>query len=157
MRCKSILLGGAALATALALAIPATAQSSQNTGGYGSMQNLQQQTPMQSTQPMGTQPTTSNTMGSQAAGIQPLSQVSDPSTTLASATVQDSSGQSVGQVQSVKTTTAGKASSVAVTLTSSNKTVSIRASRLRYDPSSKTLKASLTSSQISSLPATQSP
>jgi hypothetical protein len=97
---------------------------------------------------------------SNPASTQPASDVASPKTTLASATVQDSSGQSVGQVQSVKTTASGKTSSVAVSLTSASgaaKVVSIRASKLRFDPSGNTLKASLTSSEINALPATESP
>jgi hypothetical protein len=103
------------------------------------------------------QSTTATAPGSTA--TQPATEVSSPKTALASATVQDSSGQPVGQVQSVKTTSGGKASTVAVSVTPTTggaaKIVSIKASRLRYDPSGNILKASLSSSEINALPATQ--
>ena len=95
-------------------------------------------------------------MTEQSTSTQPASQVSSPETTLASATVQDSNGQSIGQVKSVKTSSGGKASSVAVSLSSAGKVVSIKASKLRYDPSGNVLKASLSSTEINALPATQS-
>ena len=143
MRFNSKALGGTALAAiagAFLLGAPAMAQS---TNSYSN-----------------TQSSTTNGMSSQTGSMQPLTQVSNPKTTLASATVQDSAGQSVGQVQSVKTTSSGKASSVKVSLTTSKgagKTVSIKASDLSYDPSSNMLKSTLTSTQIDSMPATQSP
>jgi hypothetical protein len=93
-------------------------------------------------------------------GAKPLSRVKDPSTTLASASVSDSSGQSVGQVQSVKTSASGTATSVAVSLNPSGgapKVVSINADDLTYDASSNKLKASLTTQEITQLPAIQSP
>jgi len=108
-----------------------------------------------------TAPATSQTMyNTNSRAIQPVSQVKDPSATLASANVEDSSGETVGQVKSVSTTADGKASAVNVSLTGSNgagKVVSIDASNLRYDSDSKRLKSSLTQSQIDSLPVTQSP
>jgi hypothetical protein len=106
-----------------------------------------------------TSPTTGTTMSTPSATTQPATQVTSPETTLASATVQDSSGQSVGQVRSVKTS-GGKASSIAVSLSGAGgagKVVSIKASKLRYDPSGNTLQASLSSTEINALPATQNP
>jgi hypothetical protein len=95
---------------------------------------------------------------SQSTAMQPANQVNSPEAKFASAPVQDLSGQTIGQVKSVTTTSGGKASSVAVSLSSgsgSGKVVSIKASKLRYEGNA--LKTSLTSSQIDALPATQSP
>ena len=108
------------------------------------------------------QPTGTNTdnMGNAAnmASGQPADQVNDPSSTLATDSVQDSSGQSVGTVRSVNMGPQGRASRINVSLTRSGRTVSIRAHELRFDPASNTLKSTLTLSQISALPpATQSP
>jgi hypothetical protein len=66
-------------------------------------------------------------------------------------------------VQSVKTSASGKATSVAVSLSAAAgtagapKVVSIKADDLTYDPSSNSLKASLTTQEINQLPAIQSP
>ncbi len=140
----------AAIAGALILAAsPATAQYTQSAPAAQPAQTTQ--APMSSPQtPM------SSPMTEQSTSTQPASQVSSPETTLASATVQDSNGQSIGQVKSVKTSSGGKASSVAVSLSSAGKVVSIKASKLRYDPSGNVLKASLSSTEINALPATQS-
>jgi len=152
MHSKSILLRRATLAAvagALIATGPAMAQRGGGGGGYGSMQS--------------TAPTTSQSMSNMSTSSrvnQPISQVKDPATTLVSANVQDSSGQTIGQVKSVSTTPDGKANAVNVSLTSANgtaKVVSIGANNLIYDTDSKTLKSSLTQSQINSLPVTQSP
>ena len=70
----------------------------------------------QSTMPQsGTQqmPGAPGTMGSQTSAPQPLSQVNDASSKLASASVRDATSQSLGQVQSVQTAN-GKPSGVKV-------------------------------------------
>jgi hypothetical protein len=157
MRSKLTAPGAAVAAVTGALILAASPASAQYTQSAPAAQPAQTtQTPMSSPQTQA--PMSSPTM-QQGTSTQAATDVSSPKTTLASATVQDSSGQSVGQVQSVKTTSGGKTSSVAVSLssgTSSGKIVSIRASKLRYDPSGNVLKASLSSSEISALPATQS-
>ena len=134
------------VAGALIVAGSAAAQM-RGGGGYSSMSN---------TAP--TTPSTTYNMSSREA--QPISDVKDPTTTLASARVQDSSGQTIGHVQKVSTTADGKASIVYVSLATSGgagKVVSFDANGLRYDSDSKTLKASLTQSEINALPVTQSP
>lgn len=113
------------------------------------------------------QPTTTNTNNTGEMGNmsnmnsheaeQPADQVNDPSSALATDTVQDSGGQTIGTVRSVSMGPNGKASRINVSLTRSGRTVSIRAHQLRFDPASNTLKSSLTHSQITSMPATQSP
>ena len=110
------------------------------------------------------QPTTTNTdnmsntgnMSSQQ-GTQSADQVSNPST-LASDSVQDSNGQTIGTVRSISAGPDGRASRINVSLTRSGRTVSIRARELRFDPASNTLKSTLTQSQIIAMPPpTQSP
>ena len=83
-----------------------------------------------------------------------LSSVQDPKTALAQASVQDSSGTQVGQVQSVETSASGKALKVDITLhttTGAGKTVAIPASKLRFDQDAHVLKARLTQSEIEAL------
>lgn len=147
----SVALRATALAAVVAAVIAAGPAAAQRGGGGG--YNTMQSAP----------PTSSQTMSNVSNGsrvTQPISQVKDPATTLASANVEDSNGDTVGQVKSVSTTPDGKASAVNVSLTSPNGTariVSIGANSLMYDSDSKRLKSSLTQSQINSLPATQSP
>lgn len=154
MRSRSIALRGPALAViggALIAAGPAAAQRGQAGGGYNSGYSS-----MQNTAPT-TSPKMYNTSSRES---QMIGQVKDPATTLASAIVEDSSGDTVGQVKSVNTTADGKASAVNVSLSAANgpgRVVSIGANSLMYDSDSKRLKASLTQSQIESLPPTQSP
>jgi hypothetical protein len=155
MRCKPSALGGtglAAVAGALILAAsPAAFAQMYGSPATANPPSQQMQMQMQKA-----------TAPAEKGVTKPLSRVSDPSTTLASATVSDSSGQSVGQVQSVKTS-GGKATSVAVSLSAAGatagapKVVSIKADDLTYDPSSNSLKASLTTQEINQLPSIQSP
>lgn len=123
----------------------------QNTGTTGQQGQQQMNTPQSSSQ---------NATTMSASAGEPLSKVKDAKTTLASATVQDSSGQQIGQVANVHTTKHGTATTIDVTLQSSGgtqpKTVAIKASKLRYDESSKTLKSDLTSSELQSLPSATS-
>ncbi|HKD22909.1 MAG TPA: hypothetical protein VKB71_12920 [Rhizomicrobium sp.] len=156
MRCKPSALGGtglAAVAGALILAAsPAAFAQMYGSPATANPPSQQMQMQMQKA-----------TAPAEKGATKPLSRVSDPSTTLASATVSDSSGQSVGQVQSVKTSASGKATSVAVSLSAAGatagapKVVSIKADDLTYDPSSNSLKASLTTQEINQLPSIQSP
>ncbi|MGD0191798.1 MAG: hypothetical protein ABSD74_13750 [Rhizomicrobium sp.] len=83
----------------------------------------------------------------------PLTQVKNAKATLATASLQDSSGQPIGQVTTVHTTKRGTPTTIDVTLTGGqSKTVAIKASSLRYDETSNTLKTDLTSSELQSLP-----
>ncbi len=106
--------------------------------------------------------TTGSSMSSSATGtatMVPLSQVQNPATTLASAQVQDSSGQTVGQVQNVQTTSSGTVSKINVTLSSGShagKTVIIPARDLRFDQGGNILKARLTQSEIEKLQGSSS-
>lgn len=97
-----------------------------------------------------------------AAMAEPLTKVSKPKATLATAWVQDSGGATIGHVTNVSTTSRGKAKAVDVSLISSGlagKHVHIKASKLRYMPATHMLKATLTNSEIRSLAnaPTQSP
>lgn len=149
MHCKPSALGGIGLA-ALAGVFMLT----------GSQATFAQMYSRPATTATPSSPMMEHTMKPESATARPLSRVKDPSTTLASATVNDSSGQSVGQVQSVKTSASGKAQSVAVSLSSSTtpgKIVTLQADQLTYDPTNNQLKASLTMDQINQLPAIQTP
>ncbi|HLY05946.1 MAG TPA: hypothetical protein VKR31_09385 [Rhizomicrobium sp.] len=157
MRYKSFALGGAALAVVTGVVLtgaPAMAQSNygQTTTtnpaytGYASPANAAY-----------TNPANPDNAGLQP-GEQPADQVGNPSSTLATDSVQDASGQQVGTVRSVRMGANGRASRINISLTRSGRTVSIRARELRFDPASNTLKSTLTLSQISSLPPpTESP
>jgi hypothetical protein len=104
-------------------------------------------------QQMSSPQSTSSTMSASAG--EPLTKVKDAKTTLASASVQDSTGQPVGQVANVHTTKRGTPTTIDVTLQSGgqSKTIAIKASSLRYDASSNTLKTDLTSSDLQSMPS----
>ncbi|HWE06684.1 MAG TPA: hypothetical protein VG274_08250 [Rhizomicrobium sp.] len=95
-----------------------------------------------------------------AASTESLSRVSHAKTTLASAQVQDSSGQQVGQVSNVHTTRKGHATKVDITLSSSNggqpKTISVSASKLKYDKNSNTLITDMTANDLQAMPAATS-
>ena len=97
------------------------------------------------------------TNGTQGAATEPLSNVQNAKTTLASAAVKDSSGQQVGQVSNVHTGTTGKPTKIDITLTSGNggqsKTVSVKASQLKYDQNSNTLITNLSANALQSMPA----
>jgi hypothetical protein len=119
-------------------------------------------------QPYGAnQPATNNPSSQQQTGSppsaamsanagEPLTKVKDAKTTLASASVQDSSGQQIGQVATVHTTKRGTPTKIDVTLQTSSgqsKTVAIEASKFHYDQSSNTLKTDLTASEVQSMPS----
>ncbi|HVZ90507.1 MAG TPA: hypothetical protein VG843_02560 [Rhizomicrobium sp.] len=70
---------------------------------------------------------------------------------LASATVTDSQGQSVGHVKSVKTGAGGTPQQVRIALASNNQTVTIPADQLTYDSSSGTVQAQMSKDQIDSM------
>lgn len=158
MRRKSMMLGGlATIASVLVLAgSPTLAQM--NRGG---MQGPTTDQTMQGPNSGSMQgPAQETAPGQNMQSGQPLNTVSNPSSALASAMVQDATGQPVGQVKTVHTSSAGTARSVAVSLTSgdnSGKVVTIKADKLMFDPSSNVLKSSLTLQEIDQLPTTQSP
>lgn len=116
----------------------------------------------QTTTPSSSSSSAAQTMSASAG--EPLSKVKDAKTKLASASVQDSTGQAVGQVTTIHTTKKGTPTTIDVSLQGSGgqaKTIAIKASELRYDESSNALKTNLTASELSSMPAatttTQSP
>jgi hypothetical protein len=77
---------------------------------------------------------------------------------IASASVEDASGQMVGKVQLVKITTSGRVSSVDVRVIvpgDTGRVVSIKEQHLRYVPATGVLKTSLSLSEINALPSTQ--
>ena len=143
MRYKSFALRGAALAGVAGAGLAVTPAMAQSNYGQTTTTN-----------PSNTG--NSSNMGSQQAE-EPADQVSNPTSTLGTDSVQDSSGQTIGTVRSVTTGPDGRASRINVSLTRSGGTVWIRARQLRFDPASNTLKSSLTLSQIRSMPSTESP
>jgi len=141
---------------------PSTAEPGQSAQPYGTAGQQQMNGPSQTTSPMSS-PSSGNSMNSSSSSTmsasagEPLTRVKDAKTTLASATVQDSAGQPVGQVVDVHTTKHGTPTSIDISLQSTAgagqaKTIAIKASKLRYDKSSNTLKADLTATDIQSLP-----
>ncbi|MGH6888407.1 MAG: hypothetical protein ACREHF_04295 [Rhizomicrobium sp.] len=98
--------------------------------------------------------------GAQGAATESLSSVHNAKTTLASAQVKDSSGQQVGQVSNVHTGLTGTPTKIDIKLTSStggrSKTVSVRASELKYDQNSNTLITNLTANALQAMPAASS-
>lgn len=118
------------------------------------------QTPPASTYQNNTGTMQTNAPGAHGAATESLGNVQNAKTTLASAQVKDSSGQQVGQVSSVHTGSSGKPTKVDIMLTPSNgghgKTVSVRASELKYDQNSNTLITNLSASALQTMPAASS-
>lgn len=89
-----------------------------------------------------------------------LSRVKNAKTTLASAQVQDSSGQQVGQVSTVHTSRSGHPTKIDITLTSTNggqaKTVAVSASKLRYNKTNNTLITNLSATDLQAMPTATS-
>jgi hypothetical protein len=140
-----------------AMSQPSTAEPGSEAQPYGATQqgspDAHQQ--MNATQPMNSPQSASSPTMTNASNGEPLSKVKNAKTILASASVQDSTGNPIGQVTSVHTTKRGTPTTIDVMLQTSSgqaKTVAIKASRLEYDQSSNTLKADLTSSEVQALP-----
>ena len=113
----------------------------------------------QSTAVIGGATQTTHGHGAQAA-LQSLSKLSDPQQELAAASVRDSSGQRVGQVEAVQTNTKGNARSVEIALntaTGAGKLVTAPARDLFYDSASNAVVADLSQSQIEGMPAKAGP
>lgn len=163
-------LAGAALASAaLFVAVPALAQNDATTtsapNATTSDQGPATDTGMANAPPAATSPDTSTTNGAigtntantnTANPTESVASVTDAKTQLAAATVQDQSGQQVGQVQDVHTSSSGKATRVDVALNTPSgvgKVVSLKASQLGYDPSKNIVVAQLSRSDIESMPA----
>lgn len=143
MKRKHIAITGAAFAAATLLSVSAFAQTTMST--------------MPSRLP---NPTISTSSKMAAKSGVALSSVSNAKQKLASASVKDSSGQTLGQVQKVKTSAAGTPTEIEVSLTSAPtpKTVQIPASELRYDQSSNMLMTvGLSATEVDSMPAVSNP
>lgn len=129
---------------------PSAAEPGQTAQPYSTPQNAPQQ---MNSQQMNSSPS-SATMSASAG--EPVTKVKNAKTKLASASVQDATGQPIGQVASVHTTKKGTPTTIDISLQSTGglaKTVAIKASKLRFDQSSNTLKTNLTSQEVQSLPA----
>jgi hypothetical protein len=85
-----------------------------------------------------------------------LSQMLPVPSSLANATVQSQTGDTVGSVQKIVTGTDGKPAMVEVALTGNTKVVAISADKFVYDAQKNVLVASLSMDEIKSLPATNS-
>jgi len=143
------------IATAPALAFtrhPATPEEIKQTDDLNA-QSLANAHSANSAQMTAVAPPASQAMTATAA---PLSQMSPVPSTLANATVQSQSGDTVGSVQKIVTGTDGKAAMVEVALTGNVKVVAISADKFVYDAQKNVLVASLSMDQIKSLPATNS-
>jgi hypothetical protein len=104
---------------------------------------------------------TSSTMGKyssdEMAKGQRASDVTNPQTTLASASVENQQGESLGQIKSITVGSDGKASAVNIEVASvsgtNNKTVAVDASKFTYLPDRNVLVASLGKSDLDTMPA----
>src|SRR5262249_54278373 len=87
---------------------------------------------------------------------QRASDVSNPQTTLASASVENQQGESLGSIKSITVGSDGKASAVNIEVASvsgtGNKTVAVDASKFTYLPDKNVLVASLAKSDLDSMP-----
>jgi len=169
MNWKNWTLGSTALAAGLAIASAApsfahdpsqgtpSTQSYQNSpqGGQNSAGSMQNSNGMTSGMSQG-----SSNMTGTSASTESLSSVTDAKTTLASAQVQDSNGQQVGQVANVHTSRSGHPTKIDITLNSNSgtkaKTISVNATELRYDKTSNTLISNATLNDLQSMPAASS-
>jgi hypothetical protein len=165
MTFKSKTLAGAGLAAfaglALVSAVPAFAQmQGQNAPPSQSYQNSPTSPMNAPTYNQQTGPGQSGGAMNTSASTESLTSVQNAKTTLASAQVQDSNGQQVGQVSTVHTSTGGKPTKIDITLNSNNgspaKTIAVNASELRYNPNSNTLITNLSATDLQSMPAATS-
>ena len=101
--------------------------------------------------------TTAKYSSDEMAKGQRASDVSNPQTTLASATVENDKGESLGQIKSVTVGSDGKAQAVNIEIASvggaGNKTVAVDASKFTYLPDHNVLVASLAKSDLDGMPA----
>jgi hypothetical protein len=147
------LLIGSSTASAGSLSAGAPNSSSSSSGSKNSNSAGQNESGTTTEGPATNSAAANSIAGGQAAvATQPLSSVSQPERKLAAAPVQDSSGQSIGQVASVQTGDRGAPTSVQVALNASGgKVVSIGADQLRYDAAKNVVVAELSQSQINAL------
>ena len=87
---------------------------------------------------------------------QRVSEVANPQTTLASASVENEQGESLGSIKSITVASDGKASAVNIEVASvsgtGNKTVAVDASKFTYLPEKNVLVASLGKSDLETMP-----
>jgi hypothetical protein len=140
-------------ATTFFLAVNASAMAGSLTAGSPSSapsSSSTQMAPVPSNIPQLNQPSTA------AGDTKPLASVSNAQSRLASATVQDMLGQSIGRVRSVQTSASGMPTSVQVALNQAGKTVRLPADQLRYDAKRGIIVAQITQTEIDAMPATSS-
>lgn len=149
------LLGSAAIA-ALAITFSAPGVMAGDTNKPAATQSSDQSTQSQGT--FGTQTSTQTgaqtQMGAesstQTSSSVALNTVTNPETTLANATLQDSQGASLGTVKNVKVGSNGQASEVNFDV--GGKVVAIKANKLKFQQSNKILVTTMTKAQINALP-----
>jgi hypothetical protein len=162
MTCRSRTIGTSSLAAFAGLAMAAiTPALAQNQGRYTPPTQTYQNDPNSAINAGGMNGDAADTgMMSTSSATEPLTQVQNAKTTLASAQVQDSNGRQVGQVSNVHTSGNGQPIKVDVTLNSNNgnraKTVSVKATELSYDRNSNTLITNLSADQLDAMPAASS-
>ena len=87
--------------------------------------------------------------------------VSNPESTLANASVENQQGESLGQIKSITVGSDGKASAVNIEVASAtgagDKTVAVDAAKFTYLPDRNVLVASLAKSDVESMPTAPSP
>lgn len=85
------------------------------------------------------------------------SDVSNPQTTLANASVENEQGESLGQIKSITVSSDGKAAAVNIEVANvsgaGNKTVAVDATKFTYLPDRNVLVASLGKSDVENMPA----
>ncbi|MBI1212212.1 MAG: hypothetical protein GC190_12170 [Alphaproteobacteria bacterium] len=113
--------------------------------------------PMNSSTEMGSSaPTSAKFSADDMAKGQVATDVADPQTTLASASVENQQGESLGQIKSITVGGDGKAQAVNIEVASvtgmANKTVAVDASKFTYLPDQNVLVASLAKSDLDSMP-----
>lgn len=116
-------------------------QSTQSQGAYG---NTQTSTQTGAQTQMGTESST------QASSSVALSTVTNPETTLANATLQDSQGASLGTVKNVKVGSNGHAREVNFDV--GGKVVAIKANKLKFQQTNKILITTMTKQEVDKLP-----
>jgi hypothetical protein len=89
------------------------------------------------------------------------SDVANPQTTLANASVENEQGESLGSIKSITTAGDGKASAVNIEVATvdgvGNKTVAVDATKFTYLPDRNVLVASLAKSDVQSMPEVPAP
>lgn len=101
--------------------------------------------------------TSTATPGAEAIAAAPVDTVASPQIALASATVADKSGATIGQVENVSVDSEGKVDKLDIKLTATSKIVQLPAEKATFDSSNNKVVAQLTQSEIKKLPAAATP